>query len=65
MDKTKLKNRKRLLNEVSEEENRRVLVRAESKLGGRRIIVKQHEEDARCIVYELGRSSDSHLILIK
>ncbi|MCG8453607.1 MAG: hypothetical protein MI717_10550 [Spirochaetales bacterium] len=42
-----------LVLEISEDERGRVLVRVESEDGGRRILIKQHEDDARCIVYSL------------
>ncbi len=42
-----------LILEVSKDHMDRLLVRVESEEGGGRIIIKQHEEDARCIVYSL------------
>ncbi len=46
-----------LILEISKDEQERVLVRVESEEGGRRILIKQHEEDARCIVYSLDTPS--------
>ena len=42
-----------LILEVTKDDRGRVLVKVESEVGGRRIIIKQHEDDARCIVYSL------------
>lgn len=42
-----------LILDITQDERGRVLVRVESEIGGRRILIKQHEEDARCIVYSL------------
>ncbi len=42
---------KGLMLEVSQDERGRILARVESEEGGRRILIKQHEEDARCIVF--------------
>ena len=55
-----------LLLEITEDERGRVLVRVESEDGGRRIIIKQHEEDARCIVYSLDvPAGGPNLTLVK
>lgn len=56
-----------LILEVTEDEENRILVRVESEDGGRRIIIKQHEEDARCIVYSLDRPQGGrpNLTLVK
>lgn len=54
-----------LILEVEEDDLGRVLVRVESTSGGQRIHIKQHEEDARCIVYELEKPKKaSHLTLV-
>lgn len=54
-----------LLLEVSTDDIGRVFVRVESETGGRRIIIKQHEEDARCIVYSLDTPQQGqHLTLV-
>jgi hypothetical protein len=42
-----------LILNLSEDEQGRILVRVESEVGGRRIIIKQHEEDPHCIVFGL------------
>jgi hypothetical protein len=42
-----------LILDITQDERGRILVRVESEIGGRRILIKQHEEDARCIVYSL------------
>ena len=39
--------------EVRKDEKGQLLVRVESGMGGRRIIIKQHPDDARTIVYSL------------
>ncbi len=55
-----------LILEITEDEKNRVLVRVESELGGRRIIIKQHEEDARCFVFSLDSpESGPKLTLVK
>ncbi|OQX29496.1 MAG: hypothetical protein B0D92_03480 [Spirochaeta sp. LUC14_002_19_P3] len=53
-----------LVLEVTEDNFGRVLVKVESDSGGRRILIKQHEEDARCIVYELDKPRTPHLTLV-
>ncbi len=56
-----------LILEVSNDGNDRVLVKVESEYGGRRILIKQHEEDARCIVYSLDAPNENshHLTLVE
>ena len=52
--------------EVTADDKGRILVRVESELGGRRILIKQHEDDPRCIVYSLDQPVDGpHLSLVK
>lgn len=48
-----------LVLEVLQDDQNRVLVRVESEEGGRRIIVKAHEEDSRCIVYSLDQPTQT------
>ena len=55
-----------LILDVTQDELGRVLVRVESDEGGRRILIKQHEEDARCIVYSLDTPTGGpNLTLVK
>ena len=55
-----------LIFEISHDQEGRVLVRVESEDGGRRIIIKQHEDDSRCIVYSIeGPVSGPNLTLVK
>lgn len=55
-----------LVLEVEEDAKGRILVRVESDKGGRRINIKQHESDARCIVYsvDIPRGRE-HLSLLR
>ena len=55
-----------LILEISKDAEGQVLVRVESQDGGRRIIIKQHEEDSRCIVYSVhGLANGPNLTLVK
>ena len=55
-----------LIFEISHDQEGRVLVRVESEDGGRRIIIKQHEDDSRCIVYSIeGPVNGPNLTLVK
>lgn len=55
-----------LILEISQAPEGQVLVRVESQDGGRRIIIKQHEEDSRCIVYSVqGLVNGPNLTLVK
>ena len=55
-----------LILEITEDERGRLLVRVESEEGDRRIIIKQHEEQARCIGFELDKPTGGpKLTLVK
>lgn len=51
--------------DVRTDNDGRILVRVESEMGGRQIIIKQHEEDARCIAYEIDHPCESPLTRVK
>lgn len=53
-----------LILEVSRDQEGRILARVESEEGGRRILIKQHEEDSRTIVFSLDKPGPN-LTLVK